>query len=103
MGDHHVRLARPDDVPLLPGIGHAADRRFLDSPYPWIADLPPDDVVPFEAAQDRWCLWVATDAADRPVGFLCLIELMPGTLHVTHLAVDPAHGRRGLGGLTIEA
>jgi len=47
-------------------------------------------------------VWVATDEADRPVGFAAAGPLA-GFIHLKELSVDPAHGRRGIGGSLVEA
>jgi GNAT superfamily N-acetyltransferase len=41
-------------------------------------------------------------AGDPPQGFVC-VELVDGIPHVWQLAVDPDHGRQGLGRLLMEA
>jgi GNAT superfamily N-acetyltransferase len=46
-------------------------------------------------------VWAAVDDEDRPVGFLAL-EVVDGDAHIAEVAVEPAHGRRGIGRELIE-
>lgn len=95
-----VRLATAADLPFLPEIEVAAGLLFLE----YAAALGLDEVLlqtakPLEElrqAQAGGLLWVATDAADRPVGFALTVEL-DGQLHLEELDVHPSQGRRGLG------
>jgi GNAT superfamily N-acetyltransferase len=94
--DHRIRSARAEDLPRLPAVErsanalvHAADPRF-----------DPRRVLPGERARqslEEGLLWVATDAADRPVGFLAAGDLQ-GNLHIEELDVAAEHQRQGLGG-----
>jgi GNAT superfamily N-acetyltransferase len=45
-------------------------------------------------------VWVATGAQGLPVGYAVALPLGP-FFHLRELSVDPAHGRRGLGGALV--
>lgn len=72
--------------------GHAPDA-VLDETTP-AADLA--------AAVNEGRLWVAL-AADRPVGFALAERIAADLSHLAELDVEPAHGRRGLGGALVGA
>lgn len=101
-----VRLARAADLPALPEIELAAGRLFLE----YAAALALDESAlqsakPIEELRqglENGLLWVAIDAADRPVGFALAIEL-DGRLHLEEMDVLPSHGRRGFGTALIGA
>lgn len=96
-----IRPARPDDLPALPAIERAAARRFAGLGL--VADL--DDAMEPEtmaAACADGRVWVAVDAADRPVGF-AVAERLGDAVHLEELDVLPEAGGRGLGSLLIEA
>ncbi|WP_233515485.1 GNAT family N-acetyltransferase [Marinitenerispora sediminis] len=59
--------------------------------------LPPDDPRPLFARAD-W-MWVA---GRPPVGF-AVLGVLDGAAHLEQIAVDPAHGRRGIGGALLAA
>lgn len=89
---HGVRLARPDELDALPAIEIAADARFAATPYAdLVAGYPTTEIADFADAQDRWGLWVAIDAGDRPVGFAHCKPVGRGTLYVAQLSVHPDH------------
>lgn len=56
----------------------------------------------FRAAMQAGYLWVALEPAGQPVGF-AHAEPLGELLHLEELDVTPAHGRRGLGRLLVEA
>lgn len=66
-----------------------------------VATLEPTSAELLAAAARDGLLWVDTDDADRPVGFL-LASLDPGRAHVEQVSVDPAWSRRGIGAGLIE-
>ncbi|HEX7037389.1 MAG TPA: GNAT family N-acetyltransferase [Pseudomonadales bacterium] len=88
-----VRLAERAEVPRLPDVERAAARLFPAGRIP-----EPDETHSVEELLEylsRGLLWVAADEHE-PLGYVYAGEL-DGALHVYELAVDPAHGRRGLG------
>jgi len=88
-----IRLARPDDCPLIPTIEAAADQRFQSVSYwPQIQRYPAITEVEARALQDRWRLWVAaTRPDDRPVGFARISVDTPEILHFDQVSVHPDH------------
>jgi GNAT superfamily N-acetyltransferase len=89
---YRVRLARPDDLPLLPDIDNLADTRFEVTPYGAALRAYPVVVVEHLAElQDQWRLWVAAGEADRPVGFAMVSLDTPASLHLDLIAVHPNH------------
>lgn len=94
-----IRLARPEEAPLLPLIEVEAAKLFQTAGMPGIADMSVDDAIPEAYARDRIAdgtLWVAADARDAPVGFLAL-KLTDGLPYIVELDVLPQHGGKGLG------
>ncbi len=99
---YHIRLACIDDISALPDIERAANTLFAGY---GLADQLSDILTPIESLRagvkaDR--LWVAADEFDRPVGF-ALANVVGDNAHLDELDVHPAHGRRGLGTLLVEA
>ncbi len=97
-----IRLARLDDLDSLPDIERAANALF--AAY-GLAEQLSNVLTPIELLRagvhaDR--LWVAVDEVDRPIGF-ALASVVGDDAHLDELDVHPAHGRRGLGALLVEA
>jgi GNAT superfamily N-acetyltransferase len=89
-----VRQAVAADLPLLPPLEAAADRRF-EGLGMW--PLPaPGDVEALAAA--RFVLV----AGDPPAGF-ARVEEVDGLAHLEQLSVHPERQGRGLGGALVEA
>ena len=89
---YRIRLARPDDLPLLPEIDTLADSRFETTPYGAALEAFPSVAVDHLAKlQDQWRLWVAADAQDRPVGFAMVTLDTPAILHLDQISVHPTH------------
>jgi GNAT superfamily N-acetyltransferase len=99
---YHIRLARTDDLTVLPDIERAANALFADY---GLAEQLSDLLTPIESLRegvkvDR--LWVAADDGDQPVGF-AMASVVGDNAHLDELDVHPAHGRRGLGAALVEA
>jgi len=76
----------------LPGIERASDTLFAATRYARVvATFPTTTVEEFQESQDRWGLWVAVDAGDRPVGFAKCQPIGRAMLYVGQLSVLPAH------------
>ncbi|WP_222193355.1 GNAT family N-acetyltransferase [Modestobacter italicus] len=94
--DRHgqVRQADGDDLVELPAVEAAADELFVPL---GITDLP----APAPAAEraHAWRVLVV----GRPVRGFAVLELLDGAVHLEQLSVDPAHGRRGIGGALLAA
>lgn len=91
-----IRHARADDLALLPAIEVKAGELFAEAGLQDVADHEPGDVEFIETFMRAGAVHVAVDASDKPVGF-ALTGLLDGVAHLYELAVDPAHGRQGLG------
>lgn len=92
---YDIDTAQPADLPLLPGIEHAAARLLGDYlGESELLDTTSPDVL--AAALQRGHLWVAR-AGGVPVGFAHVVVLEPTTVHLEELDVRPEYGRRGLG------
>ncbi len=97
-----IRTARPGELALLPDIETRAGALFADAGLQDVADNPPDTVEYLQSFMRAGALHVAADQNDAPVG-LSLTGLLDGAGHLYELAVDPAHGKRGLGRRLVEA
>ncbi len=88
-----IRAARPDDLPMLPGIERAAAAQFRDTLYASLAD---DDLVSAEVNLDHEVVWVVVDQHDQPVGF-AIVHPFEQSVHLHELDVHPQYARQGLG------
>lgn len=98
-----VRLATSVDLPLLAAVERAASARFRDLGLldeTALAVTMPDEVL--AAYVDAGCVWVATTADDRPIGF-AVATALGGNAHLVELDVVPDHGRLGLGRRLVDA
>lgn len=96
-----IRLARFDDLLALRVLERAAGEPFRDFDMDAVAnDEPPalEDLLVFQRGGRAR---VATDAADRPVGYL-LVDVVDDAAHVEQVSVHPNHARQGLGRQLIE-
>jgi len=102
---YRVRRARPEDVPRLPSVEREAATLYRG--HADTLGLTPEalertnTVEDFRRAQRTDLLWVATTAADGPVGFALLCRL-DQWLHLDELDVLPEHGRRGVGSALLQ-
>jgi GNAT superfamily N-acetyltransferase len=91
-----------DELPLLGDIEQAAGAAFLDLGMAAVADEDPLSVAELAACQEDGRVWVATDRADRPVGYI-LVEVVDGNAHIEQVSVHPDHARQGLGRALLDA
>jgi GNAT superfamily N-acetyltransferase len=91
-----IRPARSDDLEAIPPIEASAVQLFaelgLGLPDGGAAE-PPEHWRP--ALEER-ALWVATDASDRPIGYIACVS-HGEVLYVQQIDVHRDHQRRGLG------
>jgi GNAT superfamily N-acetyltransferase len=89
-----IRRARPEEFALLREIEFKADKLFETVGIgPFVNDEAEDHF-----GQAALVLLVG----DPPLGFVC-VELVDGIPHIWQLAVDPDHGRHGLGRALMQA
>ena len=98
---YRLRAARKRDLATLPEIEHRAGLVFADAGLPEVAESEGRAPEEFAGGLAQGGLWVAVDAADRPVGFALVVELASGP-HLEEIDVDPDHARRGIGTALIE-
>ncbi|PRX98850.1 GNAT family N-acetyltransferase [Allonocardiopsis opalescens] len=96
-----IRPAHPTELALLQDIEVAAGRPFADIGMAEIAGDQPLPLVVLETHRAAGRAWVATDAGDRPVGYL-IASLVDGDAHIDQVSVHPGHARRGLGRALID-
>jgi len=100
--DLRIRIARPDEIPLLPEIERVSSARF--DAVQSVSGVPPDPmpVAALEDALRQEHVWVAVTPGDEVIGFAyaCAIDRC---LHLEEIDVLPDHGRRGIGSALIEA
>jgi GNAT superfamily N-acetyltransferase len=89
-----IRVARPDEMTLLPPLEAAADTMFDAL---GIGPLPPPGRV--DEFADALVVLVA---GDPPQG-LCRIDGLNGGAHLEQLSVHPDRGRRGIGRALLRA
>jgi ribosomal protein S18 acetylase RimI-like enzyme len=101
-GNHRVREARPEDLPLLKEIEDAADQTFVAVFGP--LDWEPATSGEWRARQPGFILVAEIDAVDgrSVVGFAHVLRL-EGTAHLEQLAVHPDHHRHGIGTALLRA
>lgn len=88
-----IRLARSDDLALLPAIERAAASLFRTTVYAYMADA---ELVSSQVHLDHDYVWVAVDGTDRPVAF-AIARMLDDSCYLHELDVDPRYARRGLG------
>ena len=88
-----IRVARQDDLAVLPVIERAAAAVFRATPYAYLAD---DDPVTAEVDLAHEHVWVAVDPADQPIAF-AIVHVLSESVHLHELDVHPDHARQGLG------
>ena len=90
---------RPEEATRLAEIDRAADRLFLDCGIPEAVAMvsgPPVPLASFKSMLDDCDVIVACTSEDQAVGLAAVMPLDDGCW-LRLLAVDPDHGRRGIG------
>ncbi|MFF9350058.1 GNAT family N-acetyltransferase [Streptomyces sp. NPDC014734] len=91
-----IRTARRPDLPLLQDIERDAGEPFRALGMAAIADDDPPPLDLLERYRRAGRAWVATDPADRPVGYL-IADPVDGAAHIEQVSVHPSAARRGIG------
>jgi GNAT superfamily N-acetyltransferase len=91
-----IRPVREAELPVLQGIERAAGEIFRTVGMSQIADDQPLSLDVLADYQRAGHAWVATDDADRAVGYL-VADIVDGNLHVEQVSVHPSGARRGVG------
>lgn len=98
-----VRLARYEDVVLLPDIERSAAQSFKTIPsLAWIAEGACLPIETHLASLEAGTCWVAVTAQDRPIGFLTA-ERMQDRLHILELSVEAKAQGHGVGKALVAA
>jgi GNAT superfamily N-acetyltransferase len=97
-----IRDHRPEDDGQLVLIENRAAELFRAHGYAGVADAPIPDVAWLRRMIGSQRVWVAVDADGMAVGF-AVAGGAGGFMHLRELSVDPAHGRKGLGGALVGA
>ena len=95
-----TRLARHEDLPFLAAIEDAGDALFADR-FGGV-DWPPAASGEERAAEPGILLVAVDDDDGTVIGFTHVLDL-EGHWHLEQIAVDPAHGRRGVGSALLDA
>ncbi|MCD9085795.1 GNAT family N-acetyltransferase [Stenotrophomonas sp. SY1] len=90
------RLARQEELALLPRIEQQAGERLRGHPAWPVFAACPTDVVAFEQGWLRQSLWVIEGGNGEVVGYL-LAGVLGSDFHVQQMDVLPAHGGKGYG------
>jgi ribosome biogenesis GTPase len=95
-----IRLARADEITLLPELERQAAARFRDAGLEGVAESEPHALAFFAEAEAAHRVWVAV-CDDVVVGF-AVAEELAGDAYLAELDVLPEHGGRGLGRQLVE-
>lgn len=96
-----LRAYGPDDLARVAEIDRATTRHLAEHGFASLLDAMPDEASVAGLVHGR-AAWVAVDGADRPLGFAVASDAGP-CLYLHELGVDPAHHRRGIGTMLLEA
>lgn len=97
-----IRQRRSADDAALLAVENRAAELFRAYGYGIVADAPIPDIEHLRRVMAGQVAFVAVDRDDAPVGF-ALAAPLAGFMHLGELSVDPAHGRKGLGGGLVAA
>jgi GNAT superfamily N-acetyltransferase len=95
----NLRAGNSADVDALQALQLRAGILFRDAGLLAIADSPPTDAATFDASIRDDLLHVAM-IADRLAGFTLALQ-SEADCHLEQMSVDPAFGRRGVGGVLL--
>ncbi|MBD9536804.1 GNAT family N-acetyltransferase [Stenotrophomonas sp. STM01] len=90
------RLARPEELALLPLIEQQAGQRLRGHPAWAVFSACPTDVAAFAQGLHARSLWVAESAQGGIAGYL-LAGVLDEDFHVLQMDVSPQQGRQGHG------
>lgn len=96
----HIRLATPEDLPVLQRIEVRAGELFTEIGMPEIAAHPPPELD--ELAGAAAVLVAVPDDGGEPIGY-AVIELVDDETHLEQVSVLPEAGGRGVGTALLEA
>ena len=91
-----VRPAREDDLAAIPAIEASSVELFADFGLPLPDGGGAEPSEHWRPALVEGTLWVATDASDRPIGYIACVSYGE-TLYVQQIDVHHDYQRRGLG------
>ncbi|MGW4844164.1 GNAT family N-acetyltransferase [Nocardia brasiliensis] len=91
-----IRPATEDDLPALQQIEIAAGKPFAEIGMTAVAEDDPPALEILREAQQAGRVWVWTDDADPPIGYL-MAELVDGDVHIDQVSVHPDHRGRRIG------
>lgn len=103
---YHFRDYTPDLAWRLHEIERASNALFAEHGFPSVAAEPMPSLDWYRDWLSEHIVFVAADRLGRPVGFSVAAERLGGEASVYYLhalAVDPVHGRRGIGAALLEA
>lgn len=96
-----IRPVEEGDLEALPALENSAGTLFREVPeLAWLADGDDLSVSRYRELAADGASWVAVDAADRPIAFLCG-SIEPDALHIWEFGVRRDLQRRGVGRLLI--
>ena len=96
-----IRAARRHELRTLRDIENEADEIFRRVAMPWVLPMTPADLGLMESARRSGRLLVASDRANRPIGF-ALLRTLDGMAWLHQLSVLPRYSGRGIGGALLE-
>ncbi|MDJ0595490.1 MAG: GNAT family N-acetyltransferase [Pleurocapsa sp. MO_226.B13] len=94
--EFRVRLAKPEELPLLNEIENAAAEIFRDTKYELEILQPALSLNLLRQQQKQDLVWLAADRMDRPIGF-AVVLIIDRLVHLHELSVLPSYGRQGIG------
>lgn len=106
---YRIRMMEPGEAERLRAIDAAADRLLIEAGH--IADVGPADLETFVAFLLAHEVFVTEEKGGAAVGFAAAADLAAltgdpsasGCYWISGLAVDPVHGRRGIGSALLAA
>ena len=113
VGEIHIRLAQPSDIPSIRALEHSSDQIFRNIGMDAISECEPPSFESYSTYQSQDHLWIATLSlptstlehpeveASLPVGFI-QVDIYENdgiyrSVYIHQLSVSPEHARRGIG------